>query len=176
MARANGARFARIPLECLFCHVMLLAHEKTKVVTSQKSFGCLVLQTLFLAKRNVSGKYICVRRLKVVIRGLKSLCSNVSNKHIRIQSDNTTTVAYLNAMVRIKSHVCNDVAFQSWDWCSQRHVWLSASHIPGSNNVEADRESRNTYDSTEWSLSTRVYNNICQVLGPFPDRLLCLKA
>ena len=55
------------------------------------------------------------------------------------------------------------MAFQIWDWCSQRHVWLSASHIPGSENVEADRESRNTNDSTERPLSTSVYNNICQV-------------
>ena len=37
----------------------------------------------------------------------------------------------------------------------------------GSENVEADRESRNTNDSTERSLSIIVYNNICQVWGPF---------
>ena len=35
---------------------------------------------------------------KAVLLGLKSLCSGTQNKHIRIQSDNTTTVAYLNAM------------------------------------------------------------------------------
>ena len=40
---------------------------------------------------------------KAVLLGLKSLCSGAQNKHIRIQSDNTTTVAYLNAMGGIKS-------------------------------------------------------------------------
>ena len=40
---------------------------------------------------------------KAVLLGLKSLCSGTQNKHIRIQSDNTTTVAYLNAMDGIKS-------------------------------------------------------------------------
>lgn len=105
--------------------------------------------------------------MKAVLLGLQSLCSNVSNKHIRIQSDNTTTVAYLNAMGGIKSQDCNDMAFQIWDWCSQRNIWLSASHIPGSKNVEADRESRNTNDATEWSLSTTVYNNLLETWGPF---------
>lgn len=54
-------------------------------------------------------------------------------------------------------------------------MWLSASHIPGSKNVEADRESRNTNDSTEWSLSITVYNNICQVWGPLQIDLFALR-
>ena len=73
--------------------------------------------------------------LKDVLLDLESLCSNVQNKHIRVQSDNTTTVAYLKAMGGIKSYDCNDAAFQIWDWCSQRAVWLSASNIPGNKNV-----------------------------------------
>ena len=52
---------------------------------------------------------------KAVLLGLKSLCSETQNKHIRIQSDNTTTVAYLNAMSGIKSLNCNDMAVQIWE-------------------------------------------------------------
>ena len=48
--------------------------------------------------------------LKAVLLGLKSLCATIYNKHIRIQSDNTTTVAYVNAMGGIKSANCNDLA------------------------------------------------------------------
>ena len=36
--------------------------------------------------------------LKAVLLGLKSLCGTFSEKHVLVQSDNTTTVAYLNAM------------------------------------------------------------------------------
>ncbi|XP_068674488.1 uncharacterized protein [Montipora foliosa] len=104
---------------------------------------------------------------KAVLLGLKSLCSGTQNKHIRIQSDNTTTVAYLNAMGGIKSLNCNDMAIQIWEWCSQRNIWISASHIPGSINVEADKESRKINDSTEWSLSMIVYNRLAQLWGPF---------
>ncbi len=40
--------------------------------------------------------------LKAVSLGLQSLCSDVTNKHIRILTDNTTTVAYINAMGGIR--------------------------------------------------------------------------
>ena len=104
---------------------------------------------------------------KAVLLGLKSLCSETQNKHIRIQSDNTTKVAYLNAMGGIKSLNCNEMAVQIWEWCSLRNIWISASHIPGSKNVEADKESRKINDSTEWSLSMTVYNRLAQLWGPF---------
>ncbi|CAH3179081.1 unnamed protein product, partial [Porites lobata] len=67
----------------------------------------------------------------------------------------------------IKSLNCNDMAIQIWEWCSQRNIWISASHIPGSINVEADKESRKINDSTEWSLSMIVYNRLVQLWGPF---------
>ena len=66
----------------------------------------------------------------------------------------------------IKSHDCNDIAVQIWEWCSRRNIWISSSHIPGSKNVEADKESRNN-DSTEWSLSMTVYNDLAEIGGPF---------
>ena len=47
------------------------------------------------------------------------------------------------------------------------NIWISASHIPGSKNVEADKESRKINDSTEWSLSMTVYNRLAQLWGPF---------
>ena len=50
--------------------------------------------------------------LKAIWLGLKSLCNNLRHKHIRIQSDNTTAVAYINAMGGIKSADCNNMARQ----------------------------------------------------------------
>ena len=94
--------------------------------------------------------------LKAIWLGLKSLCNNLRQKHIRIQSDNTTAVAYINAMGGIKSADCNNMARQIWLWCIEREIWLSACHIPGSINVEADSESRVFNTSTEWSLHPDV--------------------
>ena len=98
---------------------------------------------------------------------MKSLCATIYNKHIRIQSDNTTTFAYVNAMGGIKSANCNDLAQQIWQWCREREIWLTACHIPGSTNVDADAESRNTNSSTEWSLHLDVFADINKMWGPF---------
>ena len=48
--------------------------------------------------------------LKAVLLGLKSLCGAFSEKHVLVQSDNTTTVAYINAMGGIKSIPCNETS------------------------------------------------------------------
>ena len=105
--------------------------------------------------------------MKAVFLGLQSLCGNITQKHIRILSDNTTTVAYINAMGGVKSQGCNEMAQQIWDWCIQRDIWLSACHIPGVQNSEADTESRKFNESTEWSLDSVVFDSILALWGPF---------
>jgi len=68
-----------------------------------------------LAEQQFHTNYL---EMKAVLLGLRSLCSEVSNKHIRVQSDNTlTTVVYINAMGGIRSTDCNDMALQIWQWC-----------------------------------------------------------
>ena len=108
--------------------------------------------------------------LKVLL-GLKSLCGGFSDKHILIQSDNTTTVAYINAMGGIKSIPCNDMATMIWEWCQTQNLWLSATHIPGSENIQADKESRVLKESTEWSLSQEVFTALEDRWGMFDTDL-----
>ncbi|XP_044165229.1 uncharacterized protein LOC122949160 [Acropora millepora] len=103
--------------------------------------------------------------LKAVLLGLKSLCGAFSEKHVLVQSDNTTTVAYLNAIGGIKSTPCNEMATMIWDWCLRDNIWLSATHTPGSKNIQADKESRVLKESTEWSLSQEVFNAIQERWG-----------
>ncbi len=105
--------------------------------------------------------------LKAVLLGLKSLCATIYNRHIRIQSDNTTTVAYVNVIGGTKAADCNDLAQQIWRYCRKREIWLSACHIPGSTSVDADTESRKTNSSTEWSLRPDVFAGINTMWEPF---------
>ena len=102
-----------------------------------------------------------------VLMGLKSLCSAYTGKHILVQSDNTTAIAYTAAMGGIKSVTCNSMATLIWKWCINHNIWLSATHIPGSQNTEADKESRVLKGSTEWSLSQKVFNTIKEHWGMF---------
>ena len=45
-----------------------------------------------------------------------------------------------------------------WDWCLKQNIWLSATHIPGSKNIQAGKASRVLKECTERSLSQEVFN------------------
>ena len=64
------------------------------------------------------------------------------NVHLRLMLDNTTATTYINKMGGTHSMVCNLVAKAIWEWAIPRNVWLSAAHIPGSQNKIVDFKSR----------------------------------
>ncbi|XP_063411285.1 uncharacterized protein LOC134694218 [Mytilus trossulus] len=105
--------------------------------------------------------------LLAVYLTLKSFCSNASCVHIHAQIDNTTAVTYINKMGGMKENL-NDLTREILLWCINRNIWLTAAHLPGSENCEADYESRNSNDDTEWELDSEVYIKIEQLFGS-PD-------
>ena len=52
-------------------------------------------------------------------------------------------------------------------WCIDSNIWLSACHIPGSQNTDADKQSRVFNVSIEWSLCTQVFEDIQKLWGRF---------
>ena len=104
-----------------------------------------------------SEQHINSLELKAVLFGLQSLCHSIHNEHIRVQIDNSTAVCYVNAMGGTVSDSCNKLAQKIWDWCIARGNWLSAAHIAGKKNVEADAASRTFNDRTEWQLDRAVF-------------------
>ena len=70
--------------------------------------------------------------------GLKAFCKNEQGIHVQVYSDNSTTVNYINAMGCTLSRECNSIAKYIWQWCIDKQIWLTAAHIPGVKNVEAD--------------------------------------
>ena len=97
--------------------------------------------------------------------GLQSLLNDSRNTHIRIQSDNTTAIACITEMGGCHSAACNSVAQDIWDWAILCHNWLSASFIPGKQNVTADRLSRACNAGTEWQLSPSIFMQISSIFG-----------
>ena len=94
-----------------------------------------------------SNNHINCLELMAVLFGLKAFCSTMKSIHIRIYSDNTTTVSYINSMGGTHSMECNSVAKAIWLFCIERNIWISAAHITGKKNIDADRESRVFHDN-----------------------------
>ena len=61
-----------------------------------------------------SQKHINVLEMLAISLGLKSFFSKKHNVHIQVRTDNTCTVAYINAMGGIKSVECNHLAVEIW--------------------------------------------------------------
>lgn len=108
--------------------------------------------------------HINILELKAASFTLQSFCKDYRNCHIRLQLDNTTAVAYINHMGGTKAR-CNAVAREMWLWCLQRNLLISATHLPGVSNVDADAQSRMVHENTEWQLNPGVFHNLVSMWG-----------
>ena len=77
--------------------------------------------------------------LKAVYFALKAFADLLDHRHVKVFTDNSTAVHYINAMGGTKSPPCNDIANEIWCFCISRHIWITAAHIAGVENCEADR-------------------------------------
>ena len=105
-----------------------------------------------------ASRHINYRELLAVLLTIKALCGKCANLHIRVQ-------CYINNMGGSKSPDCNSVARQIWDYCVESNIWISTSHLPGCENTEADRESRQFNDGTEWQLESDICHSITKQFG-----------
>ena len=90
-------------------------------------------------------------------------------KHIRIRSDNTTAIPYVNNMGSLVSSSCDRLAKEIWTYCSERNTWLSAIHIPRKENNKADYMSRLLNDNTEWKLDPQILQKILKLFFIKPE-------
>jgi len=111
------------------------------------------------------GQNINIFELLGVLYGLRTFQDTLAGKHILVKSDNSTTVAYIKHMGGTKSERCDLVAHRIWNWAVKHDVWLTATHIPGIDNVAADFESRNANDRTEWTLHPFCFEAMCDLWG-----------
>ena len=108
--------------------------------------------------------HINVLELKACHFALLALCPDLRDQHIRIYSDNTTCCAYINKFGG-KSPELDRISRDIWFWCIARRIHLTAAHVAGTANIEADRLSRVFNDDLEWSLDESVFRNIETAFG-----------
>lgn len=74
-----------------------------------------------------------------------------------MMSDNITAVSTVSHMGTGHSQYCNRVARDIWLWAITKNVWLSAAHILGKINCDADSVYRQLDNSMEWMLQATCF-------------------
>ncbi|XP_041433304.1 uncharacterized protein LOC121398305 [Xenopus laevis] len=109
--------------------------------------------------------HIIVLELRAVRLALRHWSPLLQDKSIRVQSDNSTTVAYINRQGGTRSKASLAEVVQILAWAELSSVRLSAIHIPGVDNTQADFLSRNQLDPGEWELHPAVFTDLVKRWG-----------
>ena len=80
--------------------------------------------------------------------------------HVKLLSDNTTTVDGIHNMHPHKSDLCQSIISELWVWAEEKDIWITASYIPGKNKYDADRKSRKRQTKLEWMLNQKTLTKI----------------
>ena len=59
----------------------------------------------------------------------------------------------------------NKISNSLWKWLEKKNLYVFASYIKSSENIEADKESRSLKDETEFELNSIIFNKIVNTFG-----------
>ena len=110
--------------------------------------------------------HINILELKAANFAILTFTQNKSHLNsIHIQMDNMTALSYLVKMGGTNNQELVRISKQIWNYLISKGITLTAEHLPGILNKEADFESRNVRDCSEWKLDRVVFQRLCQILG-----------
>ena len=97
---------------------------------------------------------------KAILFGLKALVKGLTKVPMKVLTDNSTAVAYINKFGASRSQECGSVTKEISNSANSA-IWLSPTHLPETQNTEADF-TRNTKHQiqTEWKLNKFVFHFI----------------
>ena len=84
---------------------------------------------------------------------------------IHLQIDNMTALSYLVKMGGTRSPELLQVAKEIWDYLLANGIAVTAEYLPSSLNIQADWQSRNHRDSSNWKLNPKIFSQIVKIRG-----------
>ena len=96
--------------------------------------------------------HINVLEHKAIFLVLKAFIK-AKNEHVKIICDNTTAISCINRMGTSHSMDFHYLTVRIWEWAMKNNIQLTTAHIPGKQNIIADRESRVCHVNLAWMLS-----------------------
>ena len=103
--------------------------------------------------------------LLAVCFALKAFAKSIRNYEILLRIDNTTAISYVNRMGDSRHVKYNELDTLIWKWAEERRLWLFASYVTNSENIDADWQSRIMNIDTEWKLASYAYKKINIMFG-----------
>ncbi len=105
--------------------------------------------------------HINVLECRTVFLALQTFLPSVKNRNVLIETNNTTTLAYINKEGGTRSFHVYMETIDPLLWCHEKNVKIRAVHIKGSLNVMTDLLSRDLKTiNTEWSVHPQVIKDI----------------
>lgn len=120
--------------------------------------------------------HINILELRAAFFGLKCFARHRRRTNILLRMDNTTAIAYVNRMRSSCYEDLSHLAKEIWQWCERREIWIAATYIRSSENVEADHESRRLQPETEFEIAKYAFEKIARSLGQPQIDLFASKA
>ena len=138
---------------------------------SNEGWGAVVLHSSTGGLWSAQEKQFHINYLELlaVFLGLQAYFQDHHDTHVRLMIDNSTAVAVLNHMGTSHSCPLNALCKKIWDWCILHNIWISAAHIAGKSNTEADCESRRNRSELEWMLDKDLLLDALKTLRFTPD-------
>uniref|UniRef100_A0AC35GWB7 Reverse transcriptase domain-containing protein n=1 Tax=Panagrolaimus sp. PS1159 TaxID=55785 RepID=A0AC35GWB7_9BILA len=109
--------------------------------------------------------HINVLELRAALFGLQLACKGIKNVGIRLESDNVSAIAYINKRGGTKSRELLAAAQDLWEWALKNRIFVVASHIPGTENIDADAASRRFSENCEWELNENTVSRLFDKWG-----------
>jgi len=125
---------------------------------SKKGWGSVhqSFQTNGRWSQKESLQHINYLELKASFLALKTFFKGRSHVTVSLKLDNTTAIAYINNKGGTHSPPTYDSGLRDVGLVSGKRHLVIASHIPGRDNVSADKESREFKDMSKWKLDPTI--------------------
>ena len=115
------------------------------------------------------GSHINYLELKAIYFALKCFAPDCFNRTVKILTDNTTAMAYVNNKGGCHNKQLCDLAITIWNLCVDGNIGLSVSHLPGYQNDIADKFSRMEADTHDYAVSMCAYSKLLEKISYEPE-------
>ena len=121
---------------------------------------CNGVNTQGLWTQEEQQRHINTLELKAVFFAVKAFIKTYQKVPVHLKFDNSTTVSYISKMGGTRYFNLIQITKELWDYWLQKEITITAEHLPGHMNQQADQQSREYKNSSNWRLNPKIFFQI----------------